>query len=271
MSAIRTHLLPLVFVAITTSCTSIMGGPQVPDVQSVDVPHRVFFVGNSFTYYNDSLHNHVGSLLRAAGRFEAGKTKLRAMTISGSGLAEHLPGLEGMLGQDQWDLVIMHGYSNGPIHDEKAAAFTEAAEVASELVRKRGSTPAFLMTWAYKDQPEMAMQLSDAYTETGNDNDALVIPVGRAFARASVRAPEIELYSPDILGFDRRDDSVVVRYKEIVKHPSLAGTYLAACVVYASVYGESPVGLAYDAGLPAADAARLQSIAWKTVSNYYDK
>ena len=48
-------------------------------------------------------------------------------------------------------------------------------------------------------------------------------------------------------------------------HPTVAGTYLAACVFYASIFHESPVGLAYDAGLAKELAASLQQGAADTV------
>jgi hypothetical protein len=44
-------------------------------------------------------------------------------------------------------------------------------------------------------------------------------------------------------------------------HPTTEGTYLAACVFYASIFGRSPVGLGYDDGLPAPEAAMLQRVA----------
>jgi hypothetical protein len=45
-------------------------------------------------------------------------------------------------------------------------------------------------------------------------------------------------------------------------HPSPEGTYLAACVFYATLYGKSPVGLPAE-GIPAARAKELQALAWK--------
>ena len=48
-------------------------------------------------------------------------------------------------------------------------------------------------------------------------------------------------------------------------HPSIAGTYLAACVFYAKTFGQSPVGLTYDPGLDAKTAAQLQQVAFTTV------
>jgi len=69
-------------------------------------------------------------------------------------------------------------------------------------------------------------------------------------------------------------------------HPNSAGSYLAACVFYATIFGKSPEGLAAritgtiiehtgkitDAqgeliNLSKQDAAFLQKIAWETVRN----
>jgi hypothetical protein len=52
------------------------------------------------------------------------------------------------------------------------------------------------------------------------------------------------------------------------RHPSLAGSYLAASTTYAMLYGKSPVGLAYTAGLNPELARVLQTAAWDTVQAY---
>jgi hypothetical protein len=51
-------------------------------------------------------------------------------------------------------------------------------------------------------------------------------------------------------------------------HPSLAGSYLAACVIYQVIYARSPVGNGFVGGLDAPVAAPLQRIASETVSAY---
>jgi len=53
------------------------------------------------------------------------------------------------------------------------------------------------------------------------------------------------------------------------RHPTLAGTYLAASTVLASVYKLNPVGLKYTAGLPADVAAHLQAVAWETSQSFH--
>jgi len=98
------------------------------------------------------------------------------------------------------------------------------------------------MSWAYKDKPEMTAQLAEQYTKAGKANGAQVVPAGLAFVKSVARKPDLELYVPD-----RR-------------HPSLAGTYPAACTVYAALLGKSPVGNAYTAGLPAANPVQTPAI-----------
>jgi hypothetical protein len=73
------------------------------------------------------------------------------------------------------------------------------------------------------------------------------------------------LNSADVKGFDEEGNAL---YRKIFKHPSLAGTYLAACTFFASFYNQSPEGFAYTAGLPAEDGKHLQQIAWETVQSF---
>ena len=99
----------------------------------------------------------------------------------------------------------------------------------------------------------MTEQLAEAYTTAGNANNALVIPAGLAFARARAKQPELNLYAPD------------------KRHPSPAGTYLAASTVFAVLTGKSPVGNSYHASIDEKTASFLQEIAWETVQDYYKK
>jgi hypothetical protein len=49
----------------------------------------------------------------------------------------------------------------------------------------------------------------------------------------------------------------------------MAGTYLAACTLYATLFKRSPVDLKYVAGLDEASAKLLQNVAWETVKGYF--
>ena len=75
------------------------------------------------------------------------------------------------------------------------SVFTDYAEKNSDIVRAKGARPVFFMSWAYADKPEMTAQLAEAYTVAGNENNALVIPAGLAFAKAISKQPELNLYA----------------------------------------------------------------------------
>ena len=212
-------------------------------------PQKVLFVGNSFTYYNNSLHNHYQAF-RAAANADEEYGRVRSMTMSGGRLPEYANGLRQQLRGDDWDIVVLQGHSLGPISENTAEAFREAGRSYVSSIRADGGEPVFFMTWAYSGIPEMTQELDDAYTAIGTELDALVVPVGRAFANALAARPELNLVVPDR------------------KHPTLAGTYLAACMFFAALHGSTPVGVDYTAGLNEDDARFLQQVAWDTWQKY---
>lgn len=229
-------------------------------VQELGTPDKILFVGNSFTYYNDSLHNHLGGLLRATGLYESGETRLRALLISGSALDEHRAGIAALVQPAAFDAVLMQDHSVGPINPDSYKVFRSAVLDMSNLIRSRGAEPILWMTWPYAGRPEMTDQLRDAYLNVAEEAGVRMIPVGLAFDRVNKQHPEINLYSKDILSFNERGEA---KYKSAVKHPSLAGTYLSACVFYAFLYHRSPLGSPYSAGMDELTAETLQRVAWE--------
>lgn len=245
---------------------SLLLGSSIASAAGTKFPEKVLFVGNSFTYYNDGLHMHYGNLLRAAGLYQAQRSNLRMMTFSGSGLWEHEAALQSALTNDPWQAVIMHDYSNGPI--TRWDRFAAATDALSRIARDHSAEPILFMTWAYADQPEMTLALAEAYVRRGQELGTRVIPVGLAFAAATRELADmsVDLYSPDIETFENGQPV----FKETVKHPSLAGTYLAACTVFTVLTGRSPEGLIYTAGLDAQLAAALQRVAHRTVQDFQE-
>ena len=58
------------------------------------------------------------------------------------------------------------------------------------------------------------------------------------------------------------------RKRDLRRHPSLAGSYLAAAVTYMTLFNRDPVGLSYTAGLDSTIAGTLQEAARDTVRDY---
>ncbi len=264
--SLRSRLL-LLATALLTACGSMPAPPPV----STEVK-SLLWVGNSFFYYNNSMHGHVGQLLNAAG---VRGTRASSATISGSGINWHdleahfKPGGVGSYsfvgdnevrfnsfdkpGDKLFDGVMMMDCSQCPIHPQLQSIFFDYAAKHSATARKNGAAPIFFMSWAYQDKPEMTEQLAAEYVKAGKQNNALVVPAGLAFAASIAKRPALNLYIAD------------------KRHPSLAGTYLAACTVLASVYKKSPVGLSYTAGLPADVATHLQTTAWEAAQAFHAK
>ena len=265
-------MLRLFFALILVACISAVASaqtkPKRTDVGG-DTPIAILWVGNSFFYYNNSMHGHVLNLVRAAD--PKSTARATSVTISGSGIDWHdmesyfRPngiGRYSFVGDNeivfnkpgrQFDAVIIADCSQCPIHPELKAVFHEYAKKQSQIVTANGARPIFFMTWAYKNKPEMSAQLAEQYTIAGNANDALVVPAGFAFAKAIAKRPDLEFYQPD------------------KRHPTLIGTYLAACTTYAAIYKKSPVGNTYTAGIDPATASFLQNTAQETVRDYFGR
>jgi hypothetical protein len=228
--------------------------PSVKDL-GLDNLTSALYIGNSFFYYNNSLHGHVIGLLGAS----TPRRTLRSVsaTISASGFGWHdvesyfrpnalssysfTPDNRIVMNKFErlFDIAIMMDCSQCPVHPTFGPQFHEFAKKHSDTVRRHGAKPVFFMSWAYADAPEMTATLADAYTQAGNANDAFVIPVG------------LNLYALD------------------KRHPSMLGTYLSAATVYAALTKKSPVGVPYTAGIDEPTARFLQGVAWETVSDYY--
>jgi hypothetical protein len=266
---IRITLAAMVLAA-AASAAQAQTRPAVTSL-GPNFPKTEMFVGNSFFYYNNGMPGHVSLLEKAADPEHKNDYRATMVTIGGSGFDWHdmesyfRPHAIGYYGFDDnnnvvfekrekiYDAAVMMDCSQCPIHPQLKSVFTDYAKKNAEIVRAHGATPIFFMSWAYADKPEMTAQLAEAYTAAGNANNALVIPAGLAFAKARAKQPELNLYQPD-----RR-------------HPTLPGTYLAACATFAALTGRSPVGNSYHAGLDEPTAKFLQEVAWETVQEYYGK
>jgi len=249
----------IILATLTQAATPAIKAPQV------DTPKRILFVGNSYFYYSGSVHFYTRRIALAADPAWAKPFQYKAATIAGSPLShhsiEHLtePGKLGV--KEPWEVVILAGESTDALSDAKRAEFRQTVLEFNEVIRKRGARTALYMTqahvrpsrWASSDKMR---KTEDMYVSVGNEIGALVIPAGLAFEEAYRRRPDIKLH----VDYDG-------------SHPTELGVYLAASTVYASLYGKSPVGNAYDyyGKVSKEDAAFLQQVAEDTVRKFFGR
>lgn len=195
----------------------------------------------------------------------ARKMKYKSATIGGASLAHHnidyltQPGRIGV--EEPFELVILQGGSFAPLSEKRRAEFREKVIEYNKIITERGGKTALYLTHAYvaphkQAKPENILLTEELYVSVGNEVGALVIPVGLAFEEAYRRRPDLKLHK-------EYDGS----------HPDLIGTYLAACTVYASIYGKSPVGNSYDyfGKIDKETATFLQQVAQDTVTKFYGR
>jgi hypothetical protein len=210
---------------------------------------RVLFIGNSYTSVND-LPGTFARLARSGGLH----VETSMIAPGGAFLADHAanPDVAAAASGHRWTAVVLQEQSELPA--APGALETRILPAAEALVRSAGTggaRPFLLETWAHRDgwpdghldRAAMQAAIDTTYRDLAARVGAMVVPVGEAWARLIRRAPAIDPWQAD------------------GSHPSTAGTYLAACVLYVTLTGRSPVGLAEPGGLAAADAATLQRIA----------
>lgn len=245
--------------------------PLVTDLKAAS--ERVLLVGNSFMYYNCGINGYLSGFAKA----KNAKLSATMATIGGAGLDWHdvksylrPNGLSSYStlndGSNRlvfhkyedgkvFDAVVLQDNSQGPVHPELRKFFEKYAAIHSKDIRATGAEPLFMMTWAYKDKPEMTKALADATTTVANANHAMVVPVGLAFARALRERPD--------LGMTVADN----------RHPTAAGSYLEGAVLFATLTKTSPEGAKFNGGcekpLSDKDAAFLQRVAWETVTEFF--
>lgn len=249
-----------------------LGGAQAQAQMPAPAPTRsaittsALWVGNSFFYSNNSMHSHVEALMQASGR--AQPYQAISATISGAGIGWHdlhaylRPGALGTFRFDEsngvvftpqgrrFDSVLLMDCSQCATHPALREGFHANMARQVGVVREYGAQPVLFMSWAYQDRPEMTEVLEREYVAAGRTLGAQVIPAGLAFARALAERPDIRLHQPDL------------------RHPTMRGTYLAACTVFAALTGLSPVGSRYTAGIDPEIARFLQTAAWNTVLEF---
>ena len=228
---------------------------------------NALFLGNSYTYVND-LPTLIENLATANGdAFNHDQNTPGGYTLEGH--STNTTSLN-KIASNNWDFVILQEQSQRPSFPPSQVA-TEVKPFAKILIDSIYSNnsctkPLFFMTWGRKNGDAsncasyppictyagMQQRLRETYLEMTQENDADCSPVGMAWKKVRELYPNIELYSPD------------------ESHPSINGSYLAACVFYSSMYYKTTIGNTYWSSLDSLTAYRLQEVASNTVLDSLD-
>ena len=210
---------------------------------------RVLFLGNSYTYYND-MPALFRSLAKAAQPDLA--LEVRAITEGGISLGElwHKRDVQDALDRERWDYVVLQEHSmlgwtyrDGEEVISDPAYFWQSLHLYSPKIRRAGAILVLFHTWSRKSKLDAQSELDYAYTTAAREIKAKLAPVGHAWMTIRQQNPEIELYAADST------------------HPTLAGSYLAACVFLQTIVESKCESLPPPVGLNAEQVDELQSAA----------
>ena len=146
-----------------------------------------------------------------------------------------------------WDYVVLQEQSTLPI--KNAARFHENVRLFHAVIQECDAQTVLYLTWARQNAPQTQKNLSTATLQIAAELCGVVAPVGLAWQAA--------LQQNAVLPLHDKDGS----------HPSPLGSYLAACVFYAALLKQNPMGLSVPEALNVSqnDATTVQQVAWQTV------
>ncbi|MCQ2344684.1 MAG: T9SS type A sorting domain-containing protein [Paludibacteraceae bacterium] len=244
------------FLLLTVLVAFSLSSQQVPNV---------LYVGNSYTYVND-LPLLVEEVASSAGYIY----KYDSNTPGGCTFAQHCSN-ESMskICKGGWDFVVLQEQSQLPSFPQNQVD-VECLPYARQLadsVKAHGGMPMFYMTWGRKNgDPQNALyfpvlgtyegmdsMLYERYMQMAIENNAAVCPVGRVWRYLRANNPEIELYSND------------------GSHPSIEGSYAAACSFFVMLFDADPDSIKYTAGLKDSVALNIRAAVKTVVFDKYDK
>lgn len=239
-----------VIAVCASACSSSPSGPALPPL--IGEGRRVLFIGNSLTYWNNL------PLIVQALADSAGGASLAVMVVAfpdynlddhrAEGTALRAIALGG------WEVVVLQqGPSSLP--ESRVQLRASVGELSSRM-RGVSARPALYSVWPSEARRADFDRAIESYELAAQDVSGLLFPVAAAWLAAWRREPTLALYSPDGL------------------HPSVAGSYLAALVMYGALYDRSPVGLPAQVrlasgaqlGVPPEVAAVLQAAAAEALS-----
>jgi hypothetical protein len=207
---------------------------------------RVLMIGDSLTYYND-----LPGLLQQLSASESAPIDIEQKTFPLRSLQGHIDLDDSLerIRDGHFDYVILQDFSDKPITDYQGSLnsfvkFTQAVDRA-------GSKAIIFENWLHKDSDQKYEPMQAAYAKIVERTHALAAPIGTAWKFCDSDRSDIQLLLDD-------------------RHPTDAGTYLAACVLYDTLYHKHSADLPANLPgpkLPQTTLTALRTFADRATSN----
>ncbi len=230
---------------------------------------RVLFLGNSYTYVNNLPQ------MTANVAASAGKNLIFDMNAPGGYyIGQHVTNTVSLakIQIGNWDNVILQDQSlalaypgyfmNGINSIIQMDSIVKANNLCAQTMfygtwgRKNGDTyicsPPYceVNTVITRDFYQMNSDIQAHYKIVADSLKAPMSPVGTVWAKIRQQHPSIDLFDPD------------------ESHPSVAGTYAAACSFYAAIFRSDPTQVTFNGGLSEVDAAAIRQAAKEVVFDH---
>jgi hypothetical protein len=228
---------------------------------------RVLFIGNSYTAVNN-LPQLTADCALSIG-FAGFPMEIASSTPGGTTFQVHTTNAtsQSLINQGNWDYVVLQEQSQLPsFPDAQVAAecFPFAATLNEQILAADSCAETiFYMTWGRQNGDAsncaswppvctyegMDSLLNLRYRQMAIDNNAILSPVGALWNYIRNTYPEINLYSAD------------------GSHPSLEGSYAAACSMIAVMLRTDPYLITYSSTLDPVVAEKIKLAAQTVVFN----
>lgn len=222
---------------------------------------NILFIGNSFTYYNDqpsifnSISSDVGEMVSVSSITNGSETleSWADPNNSQGALVE-----AALTSSSDYDIIILQEQSTTPINSYNR--FLQAVETLQKRINETQDNCEIYLyeTWGYEELasslgcsiPKAEAQIREAYTKVGEETGINVSYVGKAFTYV----------------YENNDLNINLYYSDS-KHPSFAGSYLAACVHLGTILHRDPRENTFYGELEEDVASFLASVAYELVFN----
>jgi len=219
----------------------------------VRAEQEALFIGNSFTFGggNSTLKaaGGVPKMVAAIAESKGRALGTKMLAVGGKDWGFHLqqPATRPALGEKKWDWVVLQDYSTKPTHLGSMAEFLQNGETLYRAARQDAPQAKVVLyeTWArgkgdglygpskkqFADPQQMTAELVQGYETLAQKLEAIdpgtqveIAPVGKAFALWTEKYPDQNIYAKD------------------THHANAQGSYLAALVLYATLFQDTPTG-----------------------------